>query len=228
MYEFLNGLITKPFLATIAVLVIWLILHVFLVKFGKLSKSNWARLEFVWIGIGFLGVLAIIAENREKSDIAELKWVSDWIETDYRSITSFTSNEQLNCLKFINTSLFSQAEFEKRQARQDSICSWTRIINIFADSTYRNGKVKLKNIPKLNISKPESEYSYNRINELVTRLNINIEKRDALKSKLQERFWHDFKYSFGILLLLFAFGLRLTFISYKVKDSMSAEIKENS
>ena len=51
MYEIIRKLITDPFFAFIAVIVLWLVLYVILVKVGKLKKVTWARLEYIWIRI---------------------------------------------------------------------------------------------------------------------------------------------------------------------------------
>lgn len=218
MYKLLSYLITNPLIAFVAVIITWIILYLLLVRIGKLKRLTCVRLEYVWIGIGFFGVLTIIDENRRNHQIMELDRIDIWIENDYNTLLSFLGNSQSHCAKYINTGLFSQEEFNQIQARTDTICLWTKQVYDIVDSTYSKGKLKIVNIPSLNVDNPENDYSYERTLKIVNELNQNIESRDELLALSRNQFWNDFKYSFGIILLILAFGLRLTIISQKVRD----------
>lgn len=218
MFELIRNLISNPLIAFIAVLATWGLLYILLVRFGKLKKVSWVKLEYIWIGVGLLGLLTIIGENRRKFQIGELDRVETWIKNDYESLLSFRDNRVFHCMKYNNTGLFSQEEFNKRQARADSVCAWSEQIGIIVDSTFSNGKLKIENLPQLEIYKPESEYSYERIMQLVNMINPNIEKRDNLIADIGNKFWNNFKYGFGIILLIIAFGIRLTIISNKIRE----------
>lgn len=224
MYDLVRNLISNPLTAFVAVLITWGLLYLFLIRIGKLKQVTWVKLEYIWIGIGFLGLLSIIDENRQKFKIVDLERIETWIENDYETLLSFLDNSAFHCMKYNSTGLFSQERFNQIQARTDSVCAWSKQVSAILDSTYSNGKLEIKNLPRLEIINPESEYSYERITQLVNTINPNVKKRDKLIAEIGNQFWQDFKYGFGIILLILAFGIRFTIISQKVRN----EKKEKS
>ena len=109
MFELTRDLITNPFSAFIGVIGIWLITRVLLINLLKINAIAWARLEYVWIGIGILGVLTVVDENKKEFDLNELDKVKHWIENDSESLLRFTNN-QMHCFQYNNTGIFSQQE----------------------------------------------------------------------------------------------------------------------
>ncbi len=217
MYEFLRDLISNPLTAFISVIIVWLILHFLLVRLKYFSNITWVRFEYIWIAIGFIGVLALIDENRHNYNIVDLKQSEHWIEKDFETLASSLDNDIFHCVKYNNTGLFSEEVFDSIQARADSVCVWTNKVETLVDSAYSNGKLEITNLPQLNINNPKNEYSFERTMQLIDELNLNITKRDSLIKICNRRFLQDFRYSFGILLLIIAFGFRLTIISHKVR-----------
>ena len=52
----------------------------------------------------------------------------------------------------------------------------------------------------------------------LSKINELIEKRNTLMKDAGNNFWAEFKYTFGVLLLFIAFGLRLAMITKKIED----------
>ncbi len=217
MFELTRDLITNPFSAFIGVIGIWLITRVLLINLLKINAIAWARLEYVWIGIGILGVLTVVDENKKEFDLNELDKVKHWIENDSESLLRFTNN-QMHCFQYNNTGIFSQQEFDKRQAHSDSVCSWVKQVAKVVSTSIENGYSTIDSIPELLVSQKEEEFAYEQIQYDVQKINEYILRRDQLILSTNDNFWKGFKYSFGILLLIVAFGIRLTIISNKVKN----------
>lgn len=216
MFELTRSIITDPVSALLCVIILWGILHLTFVKFLNLKPTTWARLEYVWIAVGLLGALTLIDENRRQFKVNELGTVNVWIENDYKSLIDFISSD-FRCLTFSNTGIFSNEEFNIKQARADTICSWTKSVKSIVDSLYSNGKLEIESLPPLNVENANQDYVFERITTDVRGINQNIKLRSSLTKEINDKFWLDFKYTLGILLLVLAFGLRLTIVSYKVR-----------
>jgi hypothetical protein len=215
MFEFTRNLISNNWYVILSVLILWLLFHYLFVKYFKIKEIIWIRLEYIWISIGFIGVLTIVEENQKNFNQQELRFVENWINYDYEELLSI-SNLQINCIKYQhNSSLFTKEEYDLLQSRQDSICNWTNKIHIKANSCFKK-KSAITNLPKLGISDEEKQYPCDRIKELISSINKNVEKREITKPKIGSLFWNDIKSGFGVILLIIAFALRLTITSNKV------------
>jgi len=196
---------------------LWILFHYSFIKLFKFKEIAWIRLDYIWLSIGFLAVLTIIEENKKRYSQQELSFVKTWIDRDYEDLISI-SKLQNNCIQFQhNPLLHSKDEFALIQSRQDSICNWTKMIYVKADSCFRNGQVAILNLPKYEISTSGNDYPCDRIKELIKTINENVNKRAILDSRLSNNFWSGFKSGLGVIFLFIAFALRLTIISYKVK-----------
>ncbi|PKB43053.1 hypothetical protein AX016_1236 [Cellulophaga sp. RHA19] len=217
MFEFLRNLITIPLWTFLGVLIVWIIFRFLLVKISNLTAVTWTRLEYIWIGIGLLGVLTLVDENRKQFNKSELEKVEIWIKNDSKSLLNFTNN-QMHCFQYNNTGLFSQEEFDRKQSHSDSICCWVKKVGLVVKESTEKGYTKIENTPELLVSEKEKEFAFKEIERSLIEINKNIERRDVLITETNDNFWKGFKYSFGLLLLIIAFGIRLTIISKKVKD----------
>jgi hypothetical protein len=223
-FEILRNIITTPIVALISVIILWGILHLILVKRCNLSPTGWIRLEYFWIGIGLLGVLALVDENRKKFQFNELEKLEIWIKNESMSLLNF-SNSQMHCFQYNNSADLPQNEFDKRQAHSDSICNWAKKIGLIVESSIKSGNQKIINIPILQASNKLEEFTFVQINKEIIEINSKIERRDELVSAANDNFWEGYKYSFGIFLMLLAFSIRLTIVSKKVQEKKHIKLE---
>ncbi len=215
MYEIIRNLIITPYISLLAIIVTWGVLHILLVKCFKLKDVFWARLEYFWIIVGILGLLSIVDENRKQVQINKLKIVNYRIENESESLFNFTKNE-IHCIKYIRSDWLPKEEFEKRQAHSDFICNWVKEVSRIVEKSIKNGYIRIEKLPKLKFLDKEKEFSFKEIMRRVNLINSNIGERDVLRKDIGNTSWRDFKYTFGILLLILAFSIRLTLVSKKV------------
>ena len=123
MIDIIVKVLHEPLFACLGVIAVWALLYLLLIKVLNLKASTWIKLEYVWIGVGFLGVLILVDENRRQTKTSELEQVAYWIDSDYKSLISFTKY-QFHCIKYIITGIFSEEEFNLRQAESDEVCEW--------------------------------------------------------------------------------------------------------
>jgi hypothetical protein len=216
MFEFTRNLISNNWYAILAVLILWSLFHYLFVKKFKKKEIFWIRLEYIWISIGFIAVLTLVEENEKRFNQQELTFVENRIDNDYEELLSL-SNLQINCIKYqYNSSLYTKEEYDLIQSRQDSICIWTNKIYMKANACFKHEKSAIKNLPKFEISNGEKQFPCDRIKELISIINKNVEKRENIKPKIESHFWNNLKSGFGVILLIIAFALRLTITSNKV------------
>ncbi|MEO9476271.1 MAG: hypothetical protein ABJG41_12075 [Cyclobacteriaceae bacterium] len=216
MYEFIRELISNPLWALCAFLASWQLLVLFMVTKTTIDPVIWARLEFVWIGIGFLGLLSLVGENRRMFQKNELEQVEKWIEGDFKSLIRF-SERSGNCFKYINTGIFEQEEFERRQLHQDMICQWTNEVKTYLDSLVQQGFARIDKLPVIYIDSAKTEWTYTQIHYDVERLNVLIDQRNKLSESVKLNFWDGFRRTLGAILLIVAFALRFTMVTNKVR-----------
>ncbi|MGB1319223.1 MAG: hypothetical protein ACPG5W_13485 [Flavobacteriales bacterium] len=217
MNDFLKALMTNAWCALAAVLCLWIALHVVLVRLVSLKETTWTKFQFAWIFIGFFGVVSLIDENQKSFGISELSRVKHSIEYEYNSLERFLTSDIL-CMKYIDSGIFSREEFLRRQARQDTICEWTKSVKVLVDTAIARGYAKIDTIPPLKIYNPEIEYEYERITEDLNALSQKISRRSILIEQTGNKDFGNFKHSIGVLLLIVAFAIRLTTVSKKVRE----------
>lgn len=214
----LKKILTDPFSAIIGVFTIWQILNLILIGNSKLTDKAWARLEYIWIIVGFMGVISIIIENDRNYKKADLTFTENWIESQFDSLLSFAEREAV-CFKYNKSSWMPEEEFHKRQAESDELCNWVKeeIIPILKKSK-ENDFEKIGEYQKLKLEKFKGNYTLERITQDIKEINKDILTRDNLRNEIRSKFWLGFQYSIGVILLIFAFALRLTLITKKVKQ----------
>ncbi|WCO00243.1 hypothetical protein [Psychroserpens ponticola] len=213
----LKEILTNPFYAIIGVLAIWQILNLILIGNSKLTEKTWARLEYIWIIIGFMGVISIIIENNRNYKKGDLTFTENWIENQFESLLSFAERETV-CFKFNKSDWMPEEEFNKRQAESDRICNWVKeeILPILEKSK-ENGFEKIGEYKKLELEELKGNYTPDRITRDIKEINEDILVRDNLINEIRSNYWLGFQYSIGVVMLIFAFALRLTLVTKKVK-----------
>ncbi|GAK98217.1 hypothetical protein JCM19294_850 [Nonlabens tegetincola] len=214
----LKEILTNPYYAIIGVIIIWQILNLILINKSNLSERTWARLEYIWIIIGFMGVISIVLENDKNYKKGDLVYTENWIENRFESLLSFAERESF-CFKFNKSDWMPEEEFNKRQAESDKICKWVKevIIPILKKSK-ENGYEKIGDYKKLELVELKGNYTPERITRDIQEINDDILARDNLRKEISSNYWLGFQYSIGVILLIFAFALRLTLVTKKVKE----------
>lgn len=214
----LREIITKPFYAIAAVLILWLIFHTLFIYVIKLKPKSWIRLEYIWIIIGFMGVISFVMENNRNSKKSDLDFKERWIKRELRSLKTFTQNPSI-CFKYNKSDWMSQEEFDARQAESDKICQWSK--DIYTSIQNRKDTIfsPIENYPKIELQIFKTDYTFERITKDINSLNQNIIERRNLKEIIESNNWRNFTYSFGVLFLIVAFAIRLTLVSKKLKDT---------
>ncbi|MCR8667286.1 hypothetical protein NO995_06315 [Aestuariibaculum sp. M13] len=164
-----------------------------------------------------MGLLIVVDENRRNRSFYELEIINDIIERDFQYLINYTEIST-HCFKYNNSGLLPQEEFDKRQAEQDTICNWMVKVRRLIEKSKQNDYSKLEQIPFLNIRNYQESDEFERVENDHIRLNEQIARRIELLKIVNDNFWETYKYSFGILLIVIAFALRLSIVTNKIKN----------
>ncbi|MEC3905748.1 hypothetical protein VOI54_01830 [Tamlana sp. 2201CG12-4] len=217
MFELLEGLITKPFNTFLGIIILWGIFYLVFVKLLKLRGSIWHWFEYSWIFVGVFGVLFLVAENRKNRSVNRLEFINNRLKNDVKDLKNYSEISN-HCFKYNNSGLLSQEVFDKRQAEQDSVCSWMKKVKAMAEKSINNNYILLDKIPVINIENYQALAEYKHVLIVHQRINEQIKNRDELTKIINDDFWEGYKYTFGILFLIIAFALRLTIVSKKISE----------
>lgn len=215
MFELTRSILSIPFYAFFTVLALWVGLFLFFYKGLKLSSKGWSGLEFIWILIGLFGIMTLVDENKKRFVKSELTYLNHWIESDYNNLLK-SLNSDINCVEFNhNINLFTKQEFDSLQNRQKTFCDWSREVYQYVDSCYNTEDKIIGTLPELPLNNKNKIYPYDQIIRWNENINQNLIKKKEAENLVTDEYWTEFQLSFGLLLLYFAFGLRLAITTNK-------------
>lgn len=221
MYGILKSILSNKYYASLTVLTFWIIIYFPLSWISSENSKIWIKLEYIWIIIGIIGVMAIVDENRKNIAQTELKYHNYWIENDYNGLLNYL-NSQNNCIQFnYNMNLYSKVQFDSLQNRQDIFCLWSKKASLYVNSCFNTESKAIGEIPLLTLKNKEDIYPYNEIIILKRKINQNLEIKKEYEKIIGDSFWSNYKLSYGLLLIYFAFSLRLAITTNKLRIKKS-------
>lgn len=204
-------LITNPLAASMCVAFLWLVFHKALI----IWKSERLRVcvNLFWLGVAFLAVVAVIIENNEFSKNIEIKNLEFRIIHERKSSLHYCT-EYDHC-RYYNWSdeYFSAVEIDSLKNRIDSVCQWVSVVSTILADTSKQDYLHSINYPEISIPNPNEEYAVERLMNDKKRTNELVSDRHILIQSLKHKAYREFYRTWGILLLLIAFPLRLALAS---------------
>ncbi|MDQ3191071.1 MAG: hypothetical protein M3Q58_05705 [Bacteroidota bacterium] len=218
MFEFLDYILAQQLLAVIVTLIFWQLIYRFF-NFINLSDTNWKRLEYIWIFIGLLGLLALINENKKRSIESELSNFKHEIILDM-SLVNFLLSDIQTCTKYKKTVL-SPENFDLNQSDQNLICEWSKNFNIEVDSItgVPTNIIDTQSIQEIKFKTDFMQGYVKEISLYISRINKNINKFNTSSLEGKKKIWDDFYKTIGVFLLIIAIAIRLALTKRNVMIS---------
>jgi len=221
MYDFLESIISNPLYATLLLFLLWFGLQFLLMKendfFGiNLSAKDWIKLEYIWVIVGFLGVLSIVLENGKKLKHKEFVTLEYLINRRMADLGRHFDNQRY-CAEYKKGKWMSQEDFDKETEDINRICNWRREIIPIIEKARKNHS-KIEKLPHIELVENSDDFLVKKVISLRSDINELLNKRDLLYEEIRPSSWQNFQYNLGVLLLIAAFALRLTIITYKVEE----------
>jgi hypothetical protein len=220
MADLIKNILTHPLWTIGTTLFLWAFLF-FAFTILKLSEVNWKRLEYVWLFAGFIGLLSISIENNKKFKSSEIQFVKNNIELDISFLNSFLSESQA-CRKY-NQIESSPKDLKQRQSDQDKICFWAKGFKINIDTLEGIPVFPLDTI-KLKLIAFDTDFMDDYVKEVqkfTRNINANILTYNKYSEEIKSKSWEEFSKTFGLLLLILAFAVRLSIATRNVRNSKS-------
>lgn len=208
MSELFDYILAQQLLAIVITLILWQVAYR-IFTYITLSDTNYKRLEYIWIFIALLGLMALINENKRSSIATQISIVKQEITLDL-SLVNFLLSDVQTCTKYKKTNL-SPEYFDLHQHDQNLICEWSKKFLIEIDSIYGIPTEPL-DVESIKTIAFKSDFMLGYVKEISlygNRVNKNIEKFNVYSSEINKKIWDDFYKTIGILLLIIAIAIRL-------------------
>lgn len=217
----IGELLISPKYLVIVTIVIWIIIFQLLYRVLCISKTNWKRLEYLWLLAGFLGLVNLVVENRKEYSFNSSERVKNYINLSIRDIKESLSNDR-NCFKYTK-SKFSPDNFDEVQNEQDKYCELTKRYFVAYDTIQNVPRMHFKLLNDNNFKANEIITDINDLNELIKTLNSEIDEYNLFRNEYDSKNWSTFSKTFGVLLLIIALAIRLSIATYNVIETKKNE-----
>lgn len=117
----------------IVFVVLLVALDIILVRWLKLGKTAWKRVEYIWLGFATLGVFGAVAQVREITANAQLAIFQDRATSAFQSfrslVDSYASEPGTVCRTFIRSEYSPPPdEFDRTQSEYKQACEWVKLV----------------------------------------------------------------------------------------------------
>jgi hypothetical protein len=220
LLSMIRDLLISPQYLVIATLVLWLVLFQAFYRVFKISEVNWKRLEYIWLFAGFLGLINLVIENKKEYNFYSSERVKNYIGVSIKNMReSLTENR--TCFQY-SKSEFSPYNLVERQSERDRFCAWAKKYLITYDTIKSTPKKHFKILDYHNFRTDEVNMDVADLNELIKVLNSEISEYNLYRGEYDSNDWKTFSKTFGILLLVIAFAIRL---SIATKNTVTSKKK---
>jgi hypothetical protein len=197
-----------------------LIFHALWVWFGKLTAIQWKKIDYAWVALALLGVVAtvdqtrvLVARNLVSASEARLPSALAAV----KSAAGFGTSGAV-CRTFVRSTYSPlEPQFSEIQQSFDAQCAW------FKDLLPKVLSLTVEEAQKVNVlelapARPVGgeDYAYRSLDESVIRLSEAYSELETLRRKTSKSWFHEFILVFGPFLLAIAIALRLTKVSGEV------------
>jgi len=218
MFEIIRAILTSPLWTIVTTIFLWIILFsVF--SYFKLSAKNWRRLEYIWIFIALLGVLVVIEKNNKEFRTVDIINLKQNIKFNLLNI-NFLLGETQACFKY-NKMASSPPDLDDRQFDQDLVCKWARNYNIEID-TLEDIPITLLDTTTIKNILFKTSFMDDYVKQFqnsCSLINADIIKFKDYSNQIKSNQWEDFSKTLGVLLLIFAFAVRLSITTNNVRTT---------
>lgn len=215
----LRDLIISPASIVITTLILWIVFFQLFFRVLKISDKNWKRLEYIWIFIGMFGLVSITSENKKEYNFNNSERLKNYLTLTIKDIRTLL-NEAHTCIKYTKSE-YSPDNFEAIQFDQDLICKWSKSFKIQLDSLTGLPIAKLDTISN-NFFKFKTNAMKDFIhdfNSSIRLLNSELNEYKKYREEYESDHWSNFSRTFGVLMLMLAFSIRLSIATKNVKQS---------
>ncbi|GGG19710.1 hypothetical protein GCM10011344_20510 [Dokdonia pacifica] len=215
----MTSIVLNPLLAILSVIILWKILAWFYKK-QNYNQTNYKRLEYYWVFAGMIGLITLVSGNNINHTKREINSLNREINLTHRNILLSMDNNS-NCWTYSRTSN-SPIDIEDRQEDKDAYCIWSQKM-VISINQYK--KKEYEHFDKVDIEKLVFK-----TDQVIENYNEDLQRIVALQDLIKVRKDKNEKIGLyitigqildvlGAFCLIVAFAIRLSIITYNVKES---------
>lgn len=217
---FINIMISNIFYMLIFFGVTLILCHFFLVRYKKLAKKTWKKIEYIWLLTTLIGIISITSELRINTAQNWFKIEQSKLEFLYNQIKYYVNPSQHTyyCMEFRKTSN-SPLDFDEIVRNSELECQWIKkayehVSNI---DIQKFPIIVYKEFPQINFTSSHSD-NYIRLEQEINEYN---EQRETVIKMEKLSYKSDFEnilFIFAPFLLILALSLRITKVTAELKQ----------
>ncbi|MCV6637884.1 hypothetical protein [Candidatus Albibeggiatoa sp. nov. NOAA] len=206
------------FLAFLLVFII--IFHFLFVWPNNLSKKNWKRVDYIWLGAASLGILSLASDVR-------IYFTHNWLEIEKSRAVSLIKSVEYRfskpenshyCAKFVRYDL-SPDDFEERVRQYNIACKWRKDVEAFFKNINKHEipSINHEELPVVEFNLPALMYSVTWLNRLMIDYASQLEVIHKTESYTVKYFWEEILSYFAPFLICIALSLRIAKVSGEIR-----------
>jgi hypothetical protein len=201
-------------------------LDLLLVRWLRLGKVSWKRMDYIWLGFGALGLLGAVAQVRMESASAQLDMYEKRAIVAFDSVKSlvevYASNPGPICRTFVRSEFSPPPdEFQRIQNEYNTACEWVKQVSealkTHATSPPRPIDRASPLPPRPQVSDGALKGMFRGLDRQLAYFDQNIQAFEALRQKSKRTPTEETFVYIGPFLLAIALAIRITKVTGELK-----------
>jgi len=205
--------------------VLLVLFDVLLVRWLKLGKVAWKRVDYIWLGFGALGLLGAVAQVRMASAAAQIEMHESRVAVALNSVKSlielYAKTPGAICRTFVRSEYSPPPEeFQRSQNEYNTACAWAKQM---ADTLAMRASSPPEPIDRASLpSRPvvadgALRDMFRGLDRQFEYFDQNIETYRAVREKSKQTPFEQFLVFLGPFLLAIALAIRITKVTGEIK-----------
>lgn len=206
------------FLILLGVLVA--VFHLMLVWPRNLSKKNWKRIDYIWLGAAAMGVISLAADVR-------ISVANNWLEMEkVRAVGILDSIRYLAqepesshfCMTFVKSE-YSPKDFDNKQNEYRIGCEWRKELSkkLSVINSEETPPLKYEDLPPVLFDDPILNETVIWLKDRLNDYKVQLKILSETKSAAEKTGWESTLAYFAPFLICIALALRITKVSGEVR-----------
>ena len=218
--------VTASLPTVIAVFVgLLLAFDIVLVRWMKLGKVAWKRVDYIWLGFGALGLISAVAQVRTASASAQVGMYEQRAAIALESVKSLTqlyaSEPGAICRTFVRSDLSPPAdEFQRAQAEYNMTCAWAKQTTVALEHSTTSPLVPIDRQalpPRPNVSDGALKDMFRGLDHQLAYFDQSMKEFEELRDSIKRTSTEEGLVYLGPFLLAVALAIRITKVTGEIK-----------
>ncbi|MGP2656526.1 hypothetical protein ACOJTA_05715 [Malaciobacter sp. WC5094] len=222
MLDFWMNVIISNIEYVLLLFVFFLVLFYFLfIKWFPLSKINWKRVDYIWLFLATIGIIALISEQRIQTAKYWVKLDKNYTLTPLRTIDEVflgKSAQSYICSKGIK-SKYSPKNFDEIERLSELHCEWFKKVRTFLDSKLKEDdlpNIKIEDLPIVTFYKAPHIDNVNEIKKFINNYNKLKKEYITVQNLTQKSEFEKVLFYLAPFILLIGLALRITKVTAEI------------